>query len=57
MKPTAKKAWKTIYRLLRIAKREGQKAATDTMIYGSGFVFIEEDGEAHHIPLGDIRVK
>lgn len=41
--------WKLYYRQLRMIRRESLKAATDMLIYGTGFVRITDDGFINHI--------
>ena len=43
---TAKEKWRREYRLVRIARRENLKATKDAMIYGTGYVYVGDDGEA-----------
>ena len=50
-----RKAWKAAYRLLRIARREGGKAAIDCMMWGTGAVLHKPNGECEHIPFADLR--
>ena len=45
--------WKTFYRQLRIARREVQKAALDLLVFGTGAIFMGNNGIAKHIPLGE----
>ena len=49
--------WKTSYRLLRIARREANKAAQDMVLFGIGFTFISDDGVCKHIPVQDVILK
>lgn len=53
---TAKEWWKKHYRLLRIARRETLKAAVDTMLYGNGFITINDKGEAERLPPESIKI-
>jgi len=48
--------WKIYYRLIRIARRESLKAATDAMIYGVGAVLVG-DGDPRHIPYPHLLKK
>jgi len=43
-----KAAWKWYYRQIRIARRECYKARLDMLIYGTGFVRVQ-DGYVNHI--------
>jgi len=52
----SRKAWKTLYRLLRVGRRETEKAAFDCLIYGSGYIRFPTDGsDPKHIPRRDIK--
>lgn len=47
--------WKATYRMLRISRREVEKATTDVMIFGTGVVLVQKDGLGpRHIPLNDL---
>lgn len=47
--------WKAAYRLLRISRREMEKAANDVMIFGTGVVLVPKDGsDPRHIPFNDL---
>jgi hypothetical protein len=46
--------WKKVDRLLRIAKREANKASEDMMLYGTGAIYTDEKGESRHIPLSEL---
>ena len=50
-KMTAREHWKKIYRALRIARRESMKAAHDLMIFGTGIVRVDSQGNAKHVPI------
>ena len=53
---TARQWWKLSYRKLRIARREALKAADDMMLFGTGVVYISQDGFVNHIlPQSVIR--
>jgi hypothetical protein len=47
--PMTREIWKVYYRTLRIAQREAAKAAVDAMIFGTGFVFVSNEGFINHI--------
>lgn len=49
--------WKKTWRQLRICRRESNKAAMDTLLFGSGFVKIGPNVPdlIQHIPLENIR--
>lgn len=47
---TARKIWKVRWRLIRIARRETRKAWKDLVLFGTSAVFVNEHGEARHIP-------
>ena len=48
---TAREYWRVVYRMIRIARRETLKAAMDTMIYGTGAVYIPANGDdPRHVP-------
>lgn len=51
-----KQTWKIYYRLLRIINRESNKAMLDMMIYGTGYVKIDDNG-IRHIPIQNIIIK
>lgn len=53
----AQRAWKIYYRLQRIAIRECYKASTDMILYGNGYVRINPNGEAEHIPIEQVIFK
>lgn len=54
----AKQHWKRYYRLLRVARREALKSAIDMMCYGTGAVFIPNNGsDPRHIPTENIFVR
>ena len=54
----AKAIWKVLYRALRVARREGNKAAMDVLLYGTGAVFFPSDGaDPRHVPIEQIRFK
>lgn len=44
-----REAWKAYYRMVRIHRREASKAALDAVMWGTGFVFISDDGFVNHI--------
>lgn len=48
-----RREWKHWYRLLRIARRESQKAEFDMLLYGQSAVFISDNGEVSHVPLSE----
>lgn len=51
---TTKETWKAFYRKLRIARRESLKATIDVVCYGTGVVFIPNNGDdPQHIPVED----
>lgn len=50
----AKAWWKSTYRLLRIARRETDKAFIDAMIYGTGCIEISDEGICKHIPIDQV---
>ena len=55
---TAREHWKRYYRVLRIARRETLKAASDMLVYGTGVVIISStDHLPRHIPMKDIAEK
>jgi len=56
---TARQAWKKYYRLVRVMKREGLKAAIDTMMFGTGAVFLPDDtnSDPYHVPFSEIIIK
>jgi len=51
MRSAARDHWRAIHRLARIARRETMKAVNDMLIYGTGAVFVPNDGEPSHVPL------
>jgi hypothetical protein len=44
-----REAWKAYYRLMRITQRETAKAMVDAMTFGTGAVFVSNDGFINHI--------
>ncbi|MBF8177819.1 hypothetical protein [Herminiimonas contaminans] len=54
---TTREWWRLYYRYIRVAKREALKATNDVMFYGTGFVSIDADGSAKHIPLESMLVQ
>jgi hypothetical protein len=52
-----RRQWRNLYREVRIIRREAGKAAFDAMVYGSGFVRIDNDRSVHHIPIQDVRIQ
>lgn len=44
-----REAWKFYYRQLRIVRRESWKAAMDMVIYGTGYVRVDDNGFVNHI--------
>lgn len=48
--------WKAAYRLIRINRRESRKAFMDTLLFGTGFVEYQPNGETRHIPIEQVRV-
>lgn len=55
---TPREYWKIIYRTSRIARREAVKAAADMMMFGTGVVFIPNDGgDPKHVPLKDMQAE
>ncbi|MCG7932092.1 MAG: hypothetical protein N0E44_18840 [Candidatus Thiodiazotropha lotti] len=54
--PNAKANWKWLYRRIRIARREADKAMLDCMLYGSGFIQFRSYGHPEHIPFRDIKI-
>ena len=54
-KSRAREWWKAIYRKMRIAKREIIKADIDLAMYGNSVVFVDEQGEAKHIPWENMK--
>ncbi len=58
MKPneiTARERWKALHRMQRVIKREQFKASMDVLVYGSGVVYIPNDGDPKHIPIGEFH--
>lgn len=53
---STRKAWKAWYRLIRIARRESGKASMDCILFGTGLVRIDENGEAKRIAPQDYRI-
>lgn len=52
----ARRWWKRVWRRIRVCRREGNKAIVDTMIYGTGAVFVPKDGsDPHHIPVDELK--
>ena len=47
-----KTEWNAFYRRLRIVRREAQKAALDLLVFGTGAIFLGNNGMVKHIPLG-----
>jgi hypothetical protein len=39
-----KQEWKIFYRKLRVTRREAMKVAIDTMVYGTGVMYVPDDG-------------
>lgn len=52
----AKPAWKFLYRLMRVGRREAEKASVDCMIFGTGVVVIDENGP-RHVPIEEWRAE
>ena len=51
-----KAAWKWFYRQQRIVARESSKAVVDMMLYGAGYVKLNnETGEVSHIPWQEVQ--
>jgi len=40
----AKQRWKKLYRAIRVSRRENLKAIEDMMLFGTGCVFVPNDG-------------
>jgi hypothetical protein len=55
----ARAAWKFWWRQQRIIRRESNKAATDTVLFGSGFVEIGPDVPdlIRHVPLKQVYIE
>ena len=47
--------WKHWYRRLRIARRELRHSTIDLMAFGTGAIRVDENGEAHHVPVAEIK--
>lgn len=45
----SREAWKVYWRTLRIMRRESLKAAMDAMAFGTGYVFVSNEGFINHI--------
>jgi hypothetical protein len=43
--PNARGIWKTFYRKIRVCKRESLKAGNDMMVYGTGCVYVPNNGD------------
>lgn len=49
--------WKVIWRRMRVAAREAHKAHLDALIYGTGAVFVPNDGgDPRHVPIEELRL-
>lgn len=48
--------WKWYYRLMRVTNRESEKALTDAMLYGCGFVEYRGDEDPKYIPTDQVFV-
>lgn len=53
----AREWWKKHYRLMRIARRESMKAFHDCMLFGTGFVSVDRNGEAKHMNPWDVQIQ
>lgn len=53
---TAREAWRRTYRRHRIVRRICGEAAIDTLIYGTGFVVVDETG-IRSVPPQDVVFK
>ena len=51
---TAREKWRKTYRMMRIIRRESDKAAIDQMIYGSSCIKMNDNGEPEHVPIMEI---
>lgn len=45
-----REAWRLYYRKLRIRRREAALAAEDMVIYGTGYLLVDDDGTSRRIP-------
>lgn len=52
----ARRWWKFVYRQIRIAHRETRKATQDMMVYGTGVVHVDLNGEIRHIPMSATEI-
>jgi len=52
----SREAWKRHYRALRVSLRESEKMALDVRLFGTGAMFLDDDGDPRHVPLSDIFV-
>lgn len=58
MMTPAKRWWKKYYRLQRVAKREAMKSLLDMTIYGTGAVFVPNDGsDPRYVPISEIYLE
>jgi hypothetical protein len=42
---TARDQWKILYRAIRVARREARKVAIDVMVYGTGVLYVPNNGD------------
>lgn len=55
---TPRARWKKFYRYIRVIRREQYKAVQDTVLYGTGAVFVPENGDdPHHVSPWDYVIK
>lgn len=48
--PTPRAKWKVLYRHLRISRRVAVAVLNDMMIFGTGCMFVGDDGDVRHVP-------
>lgn len=48
---TPRNVYKAMFSLFRKWIREAERAATDAMLYGTGMLHIDNNGEVRHLPM------
>lgn len=51
---TPKAVWKYYYRQYRIIIREARKTVSSAVVYGSGALYVGDDGDVAHVPIQDL---
>lgn len=54
---TPKKRWKIVWRALRVAAREGRKAAEDMALFGTGIVVFPLGGDPYCLPPDQVAFR